>query len=216
MRRDLLRSLVDALVRTDGCTVLLSTHLLADVERLATHVGILDRGRIVGAGAVEDWQRTMRRVQVVFPGGEVPAGLEVPGTLRGERLGPVLTAIARVTDESQLDGLKALSGVRVNVFPLTLEELFVEWFEPGGQGGPMSGPGSSGPFEIWGRPGSLAVEIPDNRVGNGVSSAIGPAGRDADGIGTEPAPYVEMVDPRVYWNQVGAPRCPGEQPPQQS
>jgi len=80
----------------------------------------------------------------------------------------------------------------------------------------MSGPGSSGPFEIWGRPGSLAVEIPDNRVGNGVSSAIGPAGRDADGIGTEPAPYVEMVDPRVHWNQVGAPRCPVEQPPQQS
>jgi ABC-2 type transport system ATP-binding protein len=216
VRRDLLRSLVDALVRTDGCAVLLSTHLLADVERLATHVGILDRGRIVGAGAVEDWQRTMRRVQVVFPGGEVPAGLEVPGTLRGERLGPVLTAIARVTDESQLDGLKALSGVRVNVFPLTLEELFVEWFEPGGQGGPMSGPGPSGPFEIWGRPGSLAVEKPDNRVGNGVSSAIGPAGRDADGIGTEPAPCVEIADPRVHWNQVGAPRCPGEQPPQHS
>lgn len=44
----MLRSLVDALVRTDGCTVLLSTHLLADVERLATHVGILDRGRISG------------------------------------------------------------------------------------------------------------------------------------------------------------------------
>ena len=72
----------------------------------------------------------MRRVQVVFPGALVPESVEVPGALRSQRLGPVLTAIARVADDSQLDGLRAAAGVRVNVYPLTLEELFVEWFEP--------------------------------------------------------------------------------------
>lgn len=129
-RRDVMRGLVDALMRTDGCTVLLNTHVLADVERLATHVAVLQQGRVVATAAVEEWQRTMRRVQVVVPGQEVPPGLEVPGTLRSHRDGPVLTALARVTDDAQLAPVRALPGVRVNVFPLNMEEWFVAWMEP--------------------------------------------------------------------------------------
>lgn len=197
VRRDLLRCLVEALMRTDGCTVLLSTHLLADIERLATHVGILDRGRVVSSGSVEDWQRTMRRVQVVCPGREVPREVEVPGTLREDRLGPVLTAIARVTDDAQLDGLRAIEGVRVNVFPLTLEDLFVEWFEPRGQEGPMSGPGPGGPSGIWGRSGGPVEATPVNRVGNGVASTIEPARREFDANGAGSAPYADFKKPRA-------------------
>lgn len=130
-RRDVMRGLVDALMRTEGCTVLLSTHVLADVERLATRVAVLQRGRVVAAASVEEWQRTMRRVQVVVAGSEVPPGLEVPGTLRSHRCGPVLTALARVTDDAQLAPVRALPGVRVTVFPLNMEEWFVAWMEPG-------------------------------------------------------------------------------------
>ncbi|MEY3274801.1 MAG: hypothetical protein RL153_66 [Verrucomicrobiota bacterium] len=130
-RRDVMRGLVDALMRTEGCTVLLNTHVLADVERLATHVAVLHQGSVVATAAVEEWQRTMRRVQVVVPGQEVPPGLEVPGTLRSHRSGPVLTALARVTDDAQLGPVRALPGVRVHVFPLTMEEWFVAWMEPG-------------------------------------------------------------------------------------
>ncbi len=154
LRRDLTRCLIEALLRVEGCTVLLSTHLLSDVERLATHVGVMDHGRIVGTGAVDDWQRTMRRVQAVFPGVSVPEQVEVPGALRSQRLGPVLTAIARVADDAQLDGLRAWPDVRVNVFPLTLEELFVEWFEPV----PPLGFAGSGP-ENLGRSGDPVGEI---------------------------------------------------------
>ncbi len=148
-RRDLTRCLVDALLRVEGCAVLLCTHLLSDVERLATHVGVMDHGRVVGSGPLEDWQRTMRRVQVVFPGTEVPEHAEVPGALRSERLGPVLTAIARVGDDALLDGLRSHPGVRVNVFPLSLEELFVEWF------GPAAPAGAPGPSNL-GRSGDPA------------------------------------------------------------
>lgn len=130
-RRDVMRGLVDALMRTEGCTVLLNTHVLADVERLATHVAVLQQGSVVATAAVEEWQRTMRRVQVVVPGQEVPPGLEVPGTLRSHRSGPVLTALARVTDDAQLAPVRALPGVRVHIFPLTMEEWFVAWMEPG-------------------------------------------------------------------------------------
>lgn len=129
-RRDVLGCLVDALLGADGCTILLSTHLLGDLERLASHVGMMEHGRLMAEGPVEEWKRTMRRVQVVFPGATVPEGIAVPGALRSQTLGPVLTAVARLTDEHQLAGLRALPEVRVNEFPLTLEELFVELFQP--------------------------------------------------------------------------------------
>jgi ABC-2 type transport system ATP-binding protein len=127
-RRELNSCLIDVLLRGEGCTILLSTHLLGDLERLATQVGIMDHGRVVAEGAVEDWQRTMRRVQVVFAEDSAPSGFAIPGALKSQTLGPVVTALARVTDDAQLAGVRRLPGVRVNVFPLTLEELFVDWF----------------------------------------------------------------------------------------
>ena len=127
-RRELNSCLIDVLLRGDGCTILLSTHLLGDLERLATQVGIMDHGRIVAEGAVEDWQRTMRRVQVVFAEDAAPRDFTIPGALKSQTLGPVVTALARIADDAQLAAVRALPGVRVNVFPLTLEELFVDWF----------------------------------------------------------------------------------------
>jgi ABC-2 type transport system ATP-binding protein len=144
-RRELNQCLIDALLYGNGCTILLSTHLLADLERLATQVGIMDHGRIVAEGAVEDWQRTMRRVQVVFPEDRPPADFAIPGALRSFTLGPVVTALTRVTDDAQLIGIQSLPGARVYVFPLTLEELFVDWFHDTATPSPATGIESSQP-----------------------------------------------------------------------
>ena len=151
-RRELNSCLIDVLMRGDGCTILLSTHLLGDLERLATRVGIMDRGRIVAEGAVEDWQRTMRRVQVVFAEHSAPRDFAIPGALKSQTLGPVVTALARVSDDAQLDGVKALPGVRVNVFPLTLEELFVDWFREATDE-PFASPPAVSDMDISGQPG---------------------------------------------------------------
>jgi ABC-2 type transport system ATP-binding protein len=159
---------------TDGATILLSTHLLSDLERLASHVGIMDRGRLVAEGTVEDWQRTMRRVQVVFEESAPPRDFAIPGALRSQTLGPVVTALARVDHDSQLDGLRQIPGARLFVFTLSLEELFVEFFDrpvpaAGGQEGAKSGQSGSG-----------ASSMPDKRVGQGVDAAAAPCGGDAD------------------------------------
>lgn len=178
-RRDVLSCLVEALLATDGCTILLSTHLLGDLERLASHVGMMEHGRVMAEGPVEEWKRTMRRVQVVFPGPTVPAEVSVPGALRSQSLGPVLTAVARLSDAAQLDGLRSMPGVRVNEFPLTLEELFVELFQPV----PSPGAEEATDEESVGnpdRPGGRAALEPNHRVGRGPSVAVAPASRDGD------------------------------------
>jgi len=52
-RRDFMRSLVDAVAGSD-LTVLLSSHVVAELERVCDHLVLLDGGRVRLAGAIED------------------------------------------------------------------------------------------------------------------------------------------------------------------
>jgi ABC-2 type transport system ATP-binding protein len=129
-RRELIDELVDALARGEGCSVLFSTHIIADLERIAERIGIMDRGRLVAGGRLDELQATTRRVQLVFPGDAVPAGFAIPGTIRAEISGPVLNAVVRLADERAVDGLAAGSGARVQVFPLGLEQIVIDILGP--------------------------------------------------------------------------------------
>jgi ABC-2 type transport system ATP-binding protein len=129
-RRELIDELVDVLAEGNGTTVLLSTHIIADVERMAEHVAIMDRGRIVTSSRLDELQSTSKRVQVIFPGESVPDGFRVPGAVRQQVSGPVATAVAKIDSATALDEPRALEGVRVNVFDLGLEDIFIEIFGP--------------------------------------------------------------------------------------
>jgi ABC-2 type transport system ATP-binding protein len=52
-RREFLRELVDA-VAAEGITVVLSSHLIADVERICDYLVILSRGKVQVAGDIDD------------------------------------------------------------------------------------------------------------------------------------------------------------------
>lgn len=57
VRRDFLESIIQ-LIQQEGRTVLLSSHLLHEVERVADQVVILDRGRLVRSGSIEEFKRS--------------------------------------------------------------------------------------------------------------------------------------------------------------
>ena len=60
-RRDFLRLIGDLNAET-GQTVLLSSHICGDIERICSDVAILHHGRIVVHGAVDDLKEQVRRV----------------------------------------------------------------------------------------------------------------------------------------------------------
>jgi ABC-2 type transport system ATP-binding protein len=114
-----------------GTTVLLSSHILSEVERLADRVTIIRGGRAVESGTLAEL-RHLRRTKVVA---------EVAGPV------PDLSGIAGVTDvrvdgqtvscsvepEAMTGVLGALSaaGVRsLTSAPPTLEELFLAAYRP--------------------------------------------------------------------------------------
>ncbi len=58
--RSLVRSLAD-----DGTTVLVSSHLLAEVEQICSHVGVMSRGRLVAQGTLAEFRAESGRTVVV-------------------------------------------------------------------------------------------------------------------------------------------------------
>jgi lantibiotic transport system ATP-binding protein len=62
-----IRELLKRINRERGITLLISSHLLGEIEKLVTHVGILHRGRLQFQGTIEDLkqqQETMRAVML--------------------------------------------------------------------------------------------------------------------------------------------------------
>src|SRR5476651_1669272 len=49
-----IRELLMRLVKDHGKTVFISSHLLAEIERMATHVGIINRGELLFQGSIEE------------------------------------------------------------------------------------------------------------------------------------------------------------------
>ena len=60
-----MRDLIRRLVEEQGLTVFLSSHLLGEVEQVATHVGIIGRGRLLFQGPLRDLQQRRRERAVL-------------------------------------------------------------------------------------------------------------------------------------------------------
>jgi ABC-2 type transport system ATP-binding protein len=57
VRRDFLDSIIQ-LIQQEGRTVLFSSHLLHEVERVADQIVIVDKGRLVQSGSIDDLKRS--------------------------------------------------------------------------------------------------------------------------------------------------------------
>jgi ABC-2 type transport system ATP-binding protein len=67
-RRDFLASLVD--LAAHGRTILISSHGIAELERIASHVGLLSHGKLLFSGPVDDLKRRFTRIQLRAIGAE--------------------------------------------------------------------------------------------------------------------------------------------------
>lgn len=87
--RDLIRSVIDEL-REDGVCVVVTTHDLDEAERLADHVVIMDRGRVVAAGSPAELIGDNAGDELLF---SASAGLDIRALTA--HLGVMVTEAAR-------------------------------------------------------------------------------------------------------------------------
>lgn len=123
-RREFLKSLVE--ITGDAChTVLFSTHITSDLERVASHVALLRDGKISHFDELDVLKERMKRVRISARQ-DLPETFAVDGALRTEVHGhDALVALADVNPQL-LDELRTRWQADVAVEDLNLEEIFLE------------------------------------------------------------------------------------------
>jgi ABC-type multidrug transport system ATPase subunit len=125
MTEEVLQALVSH-VASEEMTVFFSSHQIAEVDQIADRVAIIDRGRAVVTGALDDLRENFRRIQFVFDGDAPEPAFRAPGIERVRRKGRVLTVLSSAGAEGIVDEARALNPVSVDVVPVTLKEIFLE------------------------------------------------------------------------------------------
>jgi ABC-2 type transport system ATP-binding protein len=123
-RREFLDEIL-ALIRQDGPTVLISSHILSDIERVADHIGILVDGTLKVSEPLDELADTIKQIR--FYSFDRPKALpSVPGAFRTMRSEKEVLVTARVKDESVIAQVARDAGAQYEIIDLPLEDIFIE------------------------------------------------------------------------------------------
>jgi ABC-2 type transport system ATP-binding protein len=122
IRREFLASMVE--LAGAGRTILLSSHGIAEVERVASHVGFMAEGRILLAASIEELRKRLLRVRLCFDG-VPPNPADLGQVLEFETSGRMWQAVLKDPNRLILEELRQREGIRdLEETPLSLEEMY--------------------------------------------------------------------------------------------
>jgi ABC-2 type transport system ATP-binding protein len=125
MRREFLDAMIE-LLGEGGKSVLFSSHILGDVERIADRIGILHEGGLIVDATLDDLKARVQRRFARFDAGTVPAFDDLPGVLRAQKRRDGYDLLLRDLDEAGERKLRAMASALSPPAVPTLEELFVD------------------------------------------------------------------------------------------
>jgi ABC-2 type transport system ATP-binding protein len=123
-RRNFLGALV-AMVSDLEQSVLFSTHITSDLERVADHVAILQSARIGFFGELDELKESVKRIRLVSKGA-LPRMLEVPEAISTHVRGNEALISLTNCNEALLARLEREHNAQVEVQDLSLEDIFLE------------------------------------------------------------------------------------------
>lgn len=127
-RREFLRTILE-IIDNPRRTVLFSTHITSDLERVANRVAILRDGQIAFHGELDELKDRVKRLRIAATR-DLPPTFAVPRALRCDIDGPVATVSVDHFDERLVDDMREQWNADVTVHDLNLEEIFVEMHTP--------------------------------------------------------------------------------------
>jgi ABC-2 type transport system ATP-binding protein len=127
-RRQFLELAID-LIQRQGRTILFSSHILSDVERIADRVGIFAAGKLVVDCPLEELKKRVKKLRVIFPEAP-PSNLYLKEIVNQQIDGrEMIITVANWNGQKQtvLDTFKPSSCTEI---PMSLEDIFIECTRP--------------------------------------------------------------------------------------
>ena len=123
-RREFLKVVLD-IAAGGQRSVLFSTHITSDLERVADHVAILQAGRITFFGELGELKDQIKRL-VLTAEDALPERFNLPGVVRQRIEGRRALVTTRAVTPELVEELESTWDATVEVQDLNLEEIFLE------------------------------------------------------------------------------------------
>jgi ABC-2 type transport system ATP-binding protein len=131
-RRSLLEAMI-AVTRGKDRTILFSSHLLGDVERVADWIAVLDHGVLRACCTMATFQRRISRFVLSWDGSAPPATPKIPGLVHAFRAGRELQLTIANADEDVRAAVGSLGASSVDEVPIGLEDAFIDYLGDRGE-----------------------------------------------------------------------------------
>ncbi|MFO1020498.1 MAG: ABC transporter ATP-binding protein [Planctomycetales bacterium] len=123
-RREFLRTILE-IAQDEHHTILFSTHITSDLDRVASHVAVLQDGVITCHEELDLLKDQVKRLRI-RAGEPLPGNFTLPGALRTEVDGNEALVSVRNLEPLSLENLRERYAADVAVEDLNLEEIFLE------------------------------------------------------------------------------------------
>ena len=127
-RRQFLELAIE-LIQRDGRTILFSSHILSDVERITDRIGILVGGKLVVDCALEELKGRVKKLQVIFPEA-APAKLHLREIINHQTAGREMILTVANWDQQKQALLNTYHPETCSEIPMSLEDIFIECTTP--------------------------------------------------------------------------------------
>ncbi|MGB2808505.1 MAG: ABC transporter ATP-binding protein [Sedimentisphaerales bacterium] len=127
-RRQFLELAIDV-IQKQGRTILFSSHILGDVERIADRIGIIAAGKLVVDCGLEELKERVKKFRLIFPE-SVPANLYLTEIINQQSEGrEMVITVVNWNQQKQalVDVFKPSSCTEI---PMSLEDIFIECTKP--------------------------------------------------------------------------------------
>jgi ABC-2 type transport system ATP-binding protein len=110
----------------EGVAIFFSSHQIAEVERVADHVCILEKGRLLVDASLDQLRQCYRRIDLVFPFPPPEREFQITGVERIQTKGHQMSVFASRNAEGVVERARDLNAISVEVAPVGLRDIFLE------------------------------------------------------------------------------------------
>ena len=124
VRSEFLENIIE-LIKLEGKTVLFSSHILDELERIADHILIINEGKLLINENLAKLKDSVKKIKLSFEH-EIPK-IEMQGIIKTKKNGNEITITFKNFSQNLLTELKKFNPKEINVIELNLQEIFLEF-----------------------------------------------------------------------------------------
>ncbi|UCD49783.1 MAG: hypothetical protein JSW27_19905, partial [Phycisphaerales bacterium] len=112
------------LIQEQSRTIVISSHILSDVEKVIDHAVIMKAGKIVADAGFDELREKYSRVRLTALSGELPEPLDFANVLECQRNESEATLTVADLSPDQIEAAAAKINCQADIQPLPLEDIY--------------------------------------------------------------------------------------------